>query len=177
MPLFPAFAGNLGAATVAAAAINTAAQTDIGPDLTIPANVAQAGVTYYYAALLNITAIGTAGSVVHTIQPFWGGIGGTSLVSLALTNSANTVVGGIWSIRVSGYVSFVSTTSCQSSIVVEGGLIGGNASNAVYGASGYFTQTGLTTNVSKVLTLSYQLGATTGSPSITPEFAIGYRVA
>jgi hypothetical protein len=175
----PLFGGPLvqGISTVAASAISTTAQTDIGPDLTVPANVAANGVTYYYDALLNITAVGTAGSVVHTIQPFWGGIGGTSLVSLALTNTASTVTGGVWSIRVSGYVSFVSATSCQSSITVVGGLIGGNASNAVFGASGYFTQTGLTTNVPKVLTLSYQLSATTGGPSVTPEFATAYRVS
>jgi hypothetical protein len=156
--------------------INTTAQTSVGPGLVIPAGVPAAGVTYFYDVYLNNTAVGTPGSVTHALSPYLS-VGPTSLVTVTLTNTASTVVGVVGTYRVWGYVSFVSATSCQSSIFVQGGLVLGNASNAVFGTSGYFTQTGLTTTSPNTLNVFLTLGATTGGPSVTPEFATAYRVS
>ena len=167
-------------ATGSLTAITTTAQTDIGPDLSIPANTAAAGVCYRYHNVLLINNPGTATDVVATFAVYYGGIAGTALISNVFINTNNSVVSGSTYVEMSGFVLFTSATGTTAYLRSDGQLLSsGTQQQGFDRLSGAFSAntTGLTTTAAEVLTTSVTLSAVTGSASYKPIVAAAWRVA
>jgi len=175
MPLFFTQTGFPGAVTTGGNAISTGSNTDIGPACVVPAGAPGLGASYQVKSVVNLTAVGTAGSVSTVIALYYGGIAGTQLVNLTLTNASTSVTGVIGYVEVEGEVIFTSATGATSYITARIVSPSGNGV-APYARSGTFNQTGLTTTSNNVLTIGWQFQAVTGGPSASPVYSDAVRV-
>jgi hypothetical protein len=147
--------------------ITTTTKTDIGPTYAVPANTAGSGVTYHLEAFVNLTADTSLNAA--SVALYWGGITGTSLVSIAnLSTTAGPVSTTPSIINIVGDVFFTSATSCSA-------YIGAAAQDSNYD-NAFATTTGLSNAAGTVLTFAWTWAGTTGTIGLVPEFAYATRL-
>jgi hypothetical protein len=176
MPLYFEQTGFPGGTTTGGSAISTSANTDIGPTFSVPGGLAAVGAAYRLKSVMNLTAVGTAGSVATVLAIYYGGLSGSSLVNLTLTNAATSVTGVIGYVEVTGEVIFTSASAATSYLSASVVSPSGNGV-APYSRGGTFNQTGLVTSSSSVLTLAWQFQAVTGGPSVIGVYSDISRIA
>lgn len=150
--------------------VSNTASTSLG-FMTVPGNDVETGSCYQLYASGGFTTGTTPSSATFTV--YWGGIAGTSLVSIAVPNIVAGLSGAGWFLE--SEIDFTSTTATVATMQLFWHIGTGVANSITWSALG--TQTGLTTTTNHNLSLGFQWGSAPGSTSLTVDSFRASRVA
>lgn len=151
--------GNLASVTSTTTVANTLTETVLGV-ATIPANEPKAGSVYhmYGYGQYSVTSTPTL-----TFKVYWGGLGGTNILSLPAINASNNITAAAYRYDVT--VGFRSTTSLVASMHLH--LVTDTGTSVAQGYTTTTAPTTVTTSAASDLAVSFKWSAASASNTIS----------